>query len=117
MIEFHLEPRGYGRSIAIHIIDRRHHDLVVATNIVFEVRRDSDEAQDAPAVLSIPMQSAQSLMDQLWNCGVRPTEGSGSAGALAATEHHLADVRKVAADYLELTKELLARQRERRGAP
>ena len=37
--------------------------------------------------------SAQQLMDELWNVGLRPTEGTGSAGSLAATERHLADMR------------------------
>ena len=40
-------------------------------------------------------QAAQILMDDLWQAGLRPTEGSGSAGSLAATERHLADMRKL----------------------
>lgn len=32
----------------------------------------------------------QVLMDDLWKCGVRPTEGAGSAGHAAATAKHLA---------------------------
>lgn len=39
--------------------------------------------------------NAQLLMDELWNCGLRPSEGSGSAGSLAATERHLADMQKL----------------------
>lgn len=42
---------------------------------------------------TISMDMAQELMDSLWQCGVRPAEGSGSAGSLAATERHLADMR------------------------
>ncbi|HJV52833.1 MAG TPA: hypothetical protein VJ652_15300 [Noviherbaspirillum sp.] len=38
---------------------------------------------------------AQQLMDELWGCGLRPSEGSGSAGALAATERHLEDMRSL----------------------
>jgi len=38
---------------------------------------------------------AQMLMDSLWDCGVRPTAGAGSAGAMAATERHLADMQKL----------------------
>jgi hypothetical protein len=41
---------------------------------------------------------AQSLMDQLWQCGIRPTEGTGSAGAMAATQSHLADLRRLVFD-------------------
>lgn len=36
---------------------------------------------------------AQTLIDDLWNAGLRPTEGAGSAGALAATQKHLEDMR------------------------
>ena len=35
----------------------------------------------------------QSLADQLWDCGFRPSEGKGSAGSLAATQEHLADMK------------------------
>ena len=45
---------------------------------------------------------AQALMDQLWQCGLRPTEGNGSAGSLAATERHLADMRAIVAKVTEV---------------
>ena len=38
---------------------------------------------------------AQELMDMLWGCGLRPTESQSSAGQLAATERHLADMRRL----------------------
>lgn len=38
---------------------------------------------------------SQQLMDDLWQCGFRPSEGTGSAGALRATENHLTDMRKL----------------------
>lgn len=51
----------------------------------------------------IPMKNeeAQQLMDELWRCGLRPTEGAGSAGQMAATERHLADMRKIAFKFIE----------------
>lgn len=49
----------------------------------------------------LAMSTAQQLMDQLWECGLRPTEGTGSAGALAATQGHLADMRTIAFDLLK----------------
>jgi hypothetical protein len=47
---------------------------------------------------SITPEAAQPLMDDLWNCGIRPTEGAGSAGAMRATERHLEDMRKLVFD-------------------
>lgn len=43
--------------------------------------------------INLSRAAAQELMDTLWTCGVRPTEGSGSAGSLAATEKHLKDLQ------------------------
>jgi hypothetical protein len=40
-------------------------------------------------------------MDELWRVGLRPTEGSGSAGSLAATERHLSDMQRIAFKLLE----------------
>lgn len=44
----------------------------------------------------IGIDEAQNLMDELWECGIRPTEGTGSAGSLAATQRHLEDMQKIA---------------------
>jgi hypothetical protein len=49
---------------------------------------------------SLSMDAAQTLMDDLWNCGLRPTEGSGSAGAFAAQGKHLEDMRKIVFDKI-----------------
>lgn len=48
--------------------------------------------------------TAQKLMDDLWDCGLRPSEGTGSAGAMAATQKHLDDLRTVAFHALKITR-------------
>jgi hypothetical protein len=58
---------------------------------------------DPVAPLSLDPAQAQTLMDDLWHCGIRPTEGTGSAGAMAATQRHLEDLRKVAFHALKIT--------------
>lgn len=45
--------------------------------------------------LRLPADAARRLMDELWRLGVRPSNGEGSAGQLAATEKHLADMRRL----------------------
>ena len=52
-----------------------------------------EEGATPPIAMSLSMEGAQALMDRLWKAGLRPTEGSGSAGALAATERHLVDMQ------------------------
>lgn len=54
--------------------------------------------------LSLEESSAQKLMDSLWSCGLRPSEGTGSAGAMAAVEKHLLDMQKIAFHILKIKK-------------
>lgn len=60
---------------------------------VWEQITPETDGIDKPAPLAIDPTAAQVLMDSLWDCGLRPSEGSGSAGALAATQRHLEDLR------------------------
>lgn len=52
-------------------------------------------------MLRLGIHQAQQLMDELWQCGLRPTEGTGSAGSLAATERHLRDMQTIAMGLLK----------------
>jgi hypothetical protein len=60
------------------------------------IKVPEEESLSQPPTFELENQEAQSLMDQLWHCGLRPSEGTGSAGALKATQEHLADMRKLA---------------------
>lgn len=67
------------------------------SDLIITHTEDNFIEKETPINLS-PTQ-AQELMDSLWDCGLRPSEGSGSAGALLATQEHLKDI-KVLADRL-----------------
>jgi len=54
--------------------------------------------------LCISIAAAQQLMDDLWECGLRPSEGSGSAGQLAAVQKHLIDMRQLLFARLNVQK-------------
>jgi hypothetical protein len=70
-------------------------DLSIATGLAMEPL-PSDQCFPHRPLFTLAPTEAQGLMDQLWQCGLRPSEGSGSAGSLAATERHLEDMRKLA---------------------
>lgn len=59
------------------------------------VMETHDEYMVTDPTCQISIDSAQTLMDDLWNAGIRPTEGTGSAGSLKATENHLGDMRRI----------------------
>lgn len=70
--------------------------LYVVTQMTLTELTPNTEGVYMEPSLRLGDDEAQELMDQLWQCGMRPTEGKGSAGQLAATERHLEDMRKLA---------------------
>ena len=52
------------------------------------MEREAAPTRSEP-ILTTGQDALQTLMDELWHLGIRPTEGHGSTGQLAATEKHL----------------------------
>jgi hypothetical protein len=65
----------------------------LALPLTFKEQTPEDESVMQPEAFRLGDEQAQAFMDELWRVGFRPTEGSGSAGSLAATERHLNDMR------------------------
>ncbi|WBF05250.1 hypothetical protein [Burkholderia phage CSP3] len=86
------EREPWARSISLRFGIETEKGLRIAKPVELV---DHDERNIVPPLLNLPVQAAQELMDELWRCGLRPTEGTGSAGALAATERHLQDMRSL----------------------
>lgn len=61
-----------------------------------------DEMYATEPSLRISRTAAQTLIDDLWMSGLRPTEGTGSAGSLKATQNHLNDMRKIVEKKLDI---------------
>jgi len=78
-------------AVEILLIDK-HNPMGYGTNIEFT---QIPNGQIVDPTFKLDFDDAQTLMDDLWNCGLRPSEGTGSAGALAATQKHLEDMRKL----------------------
>jgi hypothetical protein len=63
----------------------------------FKVEEPAEMGVSHSPVAYLGATAAQVLMDDLWNCGVRPAEGTGSAGSMAAQGRHLEDLRTLVA--------------------
>ncbi len=102
---FDLRRSAWSRYIDFYMKNRTDDGIVsVARNITFNTL-NKEEVEDGILgipFMSLPIEAAQSLMDQLWGAGLRPSEGSGSAGSLAATERHLADIKTIAWHALKI---------------
>jgi len=98
MIEVFAERRHWGGRIDLMFVKRERGSSSCAAPLQFQPIEEGD-VPDEPTV-RLHNDQAQALMDELWRCGLRPTEGSGSAGSLAATERHLKDMRSIAMGLL-----------------
>lgn len=88
-MKIYADQKFMNRGIDVHIIDGN----AMASPLAFETI--TDNAALTPPVVTLKNSEAQDLMDELWRAGVRPSEGSGSAGSLKATENHLEDMRRI----------------------
>jgi hypothetical protein len=68
------------------------------------VMSEVDEGSTMLPMVTLEPEVAQELIDSLWQCGLRPSEGSGSAGCLAATERHLKDMKAIAFHALKVNR-------------
>lgn len=91
------ELGNFGRRVDLHLMaelpDGR---VVIARPLILETMDKAQAHEDLqPPALSMHQGTAQLLMDELWRIGFRPAEGTGSAGALAATQAHLKDMQGI----------------------
>lgn len=90
----YAQSSNFGRYIDVVIrAEAANGDVIHGLPVQLATSHDSDLYEPA---MRMSHQQGQQLMDQLWNCGLRPTEGSGSAGSLAATQAHLKDMQAIA---------------------
>ena len=98
-VEFRLLRSAFGfTDIELHARNGR----AILEPVTFS---EVEPGRLTPPAIGLSSNSAQQLMDELWRCGIRPSEGSGSAGSLAATERHLEDFRKIAFNQLKIKGE------------
>lgn len=99
---FFAERANWGRAVDLAIgQERRDGTFWVAQPLLFVNDPNEGDSIRQKTCMSMRRDDAQILMDELWNCGLRPSEGTGSAGSLAATERHLKDMQTIAMGLLK----------------
>ncbi len=97
--KIYAERQFFGSKIALFVtMNGSPGRIDIAEPIIFKEREEGLEISDP--FLTLTTTEAQLLMDELWKCGLRPSEGTGSAGSLAATERHLKDMQLIAKGLL-----------------
>jgi len=97
--KFIIRRSGVSFEYDIHIIREEANELFVARPLTWFT---ADRSRHISQTTTVTKPTLQQMMDELWDCGIRPSEGSGSAGALAAVQVHLSDMRKIAFKNLKM---------------
>ena len=97
MIEVRCFRTPWNDSLSMMILARDRDSVAFAQPLTFVKGTPGEEAEPT---FRLSHDRAQMLIDELWGCGLRPSEGTGSAGSLKATERHLEDMRKLALDLV-----------------
>jgi hypothetical protein len=64
--------------------------------VVYKMLEPGEHTFDQEPTFRLRKEDLQQWMDEMWRIGIRPTQGHGSTGQLAATERHLTDMRAIA---------------------
>lgn len=92
--KIYASRKDFGRGISITLVDEQSNGVWVGEPVL--MTRLKNDYEHVQPTMNIENDTAQQLMDQLWQCGLRPSEGTGSAGSLAATQAHLEDMKTIA---------------------
>lgn len=94
--EFYIHQAFARGALGVNIVGRENRTTLIGQPIqLVEVPPDEIYVGHEAAFYLRP-DEAQNLMDELWRCGVRPSEGAGSAGSLRQAESHIASLRAIA---------------------
>lgn len=94
-MNFYVENKPFYDGVEIHARLRTETGFAQAQPLMFREETAEEAAVVPVPCMTITRDSAQDLMDALWDVGIRPTDGTGSTGQLQATERHLEDMRQL----------------------
>ena len=94
-----LRPHWFSDLFQFYVYSQSGSGISLAHPLVLEHVENAATPQ-MPPTFELAVDAAQALMDSLWDLGLRPSEGTGSAGSLKATQNHLADMRSIVAKSL-----------------
>lgn len=103
-IEIAAERNIMERAISLYVLGRQRFGkqrLSVMSIPTFTTYEDEGQALGSlrEPTLKVSYEAAQRLLDELWRCGIRPTE-EGTAGQVAAMQAHLQDMRRIVFDFI-----------------
>jgi len=91
-VEARAQLQPWSRDIEVALIQQCEDYYLCAEPVTMIERKAGLVVTPA---FTLTSNAVQQLMDDLWRCGYRPSEGEGSAGQLASVKYHLEDMRSL----------------------
>ena len=86
-------------KVGLYIVKRLHGTVTHQGVLTW---KEVEPFSRTPPVVYLESDEAQRLVDSLWEAGLRPAQGHGTAGQLDATRSHLDDMRAIVAGKLKI---------------
>lgn len=93
-----IEKRPWTDNNAMYLMDKTNNNLRAYVSKIEMTTLEPSETPIIEPSFYMSNTDCQELIDELWRSGFRPSEGTGSAGALSATQKHLEDMRRLVFD-------------------
>ena len=101
-LEIRVVDEPYNGGVQMVFYERGFNNEIVSIGELIMTEYKEGRLVPPASKISIDKRTVQILIDDLWSCGFRPSEGSGSAGSLKATEKHLEYMRDIAKKSVDL---------------
>lgn len=108
-VEAHIYRRMYSNDVAVYLANFDGQTRMIGRSVAMEPQEHEGQFEPEPTFRMRP-EDAQSLAEQLWAAGFRPTQAT-KTGADAAQSRHLEDMRAIAFAKLKIDDPIVVGKR------
>lgn len=86
------QEQYFGNNFEVRFLD---YDKKCFGESLIVKKVEENAAISIPSLFDLTKDECIGLMDQLWDLGIRPSNGSGDANAFESVKYHLEDMRRL----------------------
>jgi len=94
-LEIHAQRNPAVRGVDLWVMTGKDGAKQIYQNVTMTKVNITDRAFNSLPTISLSNEAAQSLMDALWEAGVKPSGGEGHTAHIRALNAHLEDMRRL----------------------
>jgi hypothetical protein len=86
------QPQYFGNNFEVRFLDYSNKCFGESINVRHV---EENTCESIPSLFDLTKDECIGIMDQLWDLGIRPSNGSGDANAFESVKYHLEDMRRL----------------------